>query len=133
MGDITKLEKECMKCHAPLKEDEDVYCAACLAAEEEESKQPDPPEEDGPEDPSIEEDSPRALLTVFIDQKHGPYAVMSDGVTPLLALELLMYIVEDIKMSLTAAKVAQQIGAMARDAKTFNRLFKGAFKGAGKK
>ena len=125
MGDVTKIVDKCKRCQAELKEDEDIYCTTCIEADEEaEDKEEHFPEAEEKAEP------PKPLVSVFVDDQRGPVVVIDNeqGVTPLMALELLLYATEDLKMNLTAARVAQNIATMSRDEKTFKRLFRGAGK-----
>lgn len=127
MGDLTKIVDKCKRCRVKLTEEEDIFCTACLKADSDAEEAEDKAKEGPPEEDSK---APRPLISIFLHDTHGPTIVIDDkqNVTPMLALELLLYAVEDLKMNLTAARVAQNIATMSRDEKTFKRLFRGAAK-----
>lgn len=129
MGDVTKIIDKCKRCHTLLKKDEDIFCNMCLAADAKEVEA----EVEGEEKEKVEEKK-GPLLSVYVDDARGPILVVDSeqGMTPMSALELMLYLTEDLKMNLTAARVAQNIASMSRDKKTFDRLFRGASKGTKK-
>lgn len=122
MVDVIKITDKCKRCQKLLTEKEDVYCTTCLKADET-TEEEETQEEKAPEKPA-------PLVSIFVHETRGPSIIIDDkqGVTPLMALELLLFAVEDLKMNLVAARVAQNIATMSRDEKTFKRLFRGAAK-----
>jgi len=123
--------QECRKCHAKLKKDEEVYCKSCLETEKDDTAA----ENEATVKAAAQVDDPaakpeRALLEIYVDPERGPICIMNDtvGVTPQMALQLLLYVTEDIRMSLQAARTARNVAMLARDGKTFERVFKGANK-----
>ena len=126
MDKTTKISDKCLKCGEKLKEGEDVYCQTCIDADEK-------PEEEQPQDEEkgVDEEAPvkpQAFIEIHIDEKRGPICILNQelGVTPQLALELLLYVTKDVEMSILSARTARDVATLAKNAKTFERTFKGA-------
>jgi len=129
MGDVKKIVDKCKRCQAKLTKDEDVYCTACIEAEDDETAAENETKvEAEAQDEKAEKKG--ALLEIYVDPERGPICLMNDeaGVSPQMALQLLLYVTEDIRMSLQAARTARNVAILAKDAKTFGRVFKGANK-----